>query len=576
MPEDPIQPTRVATAVSGGDYELPVYPFVEPEELRGKLGRHPVLIVGGGLTGLTAACALALRGIPAVLLDEDNTVGVRGASSRGICYAQKTLEIFKRLGIYERIAGKGVQWSVGRTFAGDDEVYAFDLKQERTHDVSPQPPFINLQQFYVEWFLVDRIYELGTVELRWNNRVVGIEAKQDHVAVEVETPAGRYTCEAQWLIDCTGAHSPLAQQLGIGAETHRQLDRWCISDVRFRTRPPAERWTWIEAPFNDNRAVWQHLMADDVWRLDYQMPADADADTVAHPEVVRERLKRQFGRGVEFELIWVGPYAYRSRCIHTFRAGRVFFAGDAAHVMSPFGARGGNSGVQDADNLAWKLALVLQGQAPAALLDSYDAERRTAAQQNIRITDRTTRFLSPPSAAERVMRDAVIALAREHAFARAFVNTGRLSSPTRYVDSPLNSVPGDGRSVPNVALAVLDGEGRPRDSDLVALGEEFESRLMLLLFVEPATVVARRLLELAVRYPLNCIVVLGHGAGARDAANTEFITIRDSGQHLRSQCDAQQCAAALLRPDLHLAATLTHLRIDAVERAIRRALGHRE
>lgn len=574
MPEDPIQPTRVATAVTSGAYELPVYPFVEPEELRGKLGRHPVLIVGGGLAGLTAACALALRGVPAVLLDEDNTVGVRGASSRGICYAQKSLEIFKRLGIYERIAGKGVQWSVGRTFAGDDEVYSFDLRQQRTHDVSPQPAFINLQQFYVEWFLVDRIYELGTVELRWQNRVTGIEVQPDHVKVEVDTPAGRYTCESQWLIDCTGANSLLAEQLGIGAQTHKQPDRWCISDVRFRARPPAERWTWIEAPFNENRAVWQHLMADDVWRLDYQMPADADPDAIAHPALVRERLARQFGRDVEFELVWVGPYAYRSRCLDTFRAGRVFFAGDAAHVMSPFGARGGNSGVQDVDNLAWKLALVLQGQAPAALLDSYDAERRAAALQNIRITDRTARFLSPPTAAERVMRDAVIALARDHAFARAFVNTGRLSAPTDYVDSPLNTGSGGGRSVQNVALAVLDGEGRPRERDLVALAEENESRLLLLLFVEPATVAARRLAELAVRYPVTCVVVLGDG-GAR-VAGTEFIAVRDSGQHLRSQCGAQTCAAALLRPDLHLAATLNHLRIDAVERAIRRALGHKE
>src|SRR5882724_8977525 len=172
MPEDPvalpIKPvTTVAGVTTGGAYELPVYPFVEPAELRGKIGRHAVVVIGAGLAGLTAACDLALRGVPVVVIDEDDTVGVRGASSRGICYAQKSLEIFKRLGIYERIAAKGVRWSVGRTLAGNDEVYRFDLMNARAHDVSEQPPFINLQQFYLEWFLVDRIYELGTVELRW-------------------------------------------------------------------------------------------------------------------------------------------------------------------------------------------------------------------------------------------------------------------------------------------------------------------------------------------------------------------------------------------------------------------------
>ena len=131
----------------GTGYALPAYPFVEPPELkRGEVRRHPIVIVGAGITGLTLACGLARLGIPAVLLDEDNTVGVKGASSRGICYTQKSLEIFQRLGVYERIAAKGIQWSVGRTFAGNDEVYAFDLRQNSSYSLSAQPPFINIQQ----------------------------------------------------------------------------------------------------------------------------------------------------------------------------------------------------------------------------------------------------------------------------------------------------------------------------------------------------------------------------------------------------------------------------------------------
>ncbi|MES2050761.1 MAG: FAD-dependent oxidoreductase, partial [Pseudomonadota bacterium] len=351
----------------GTGYQLPEYPFVEPPEIAsGEVKRHAIVIVGGGITGLTLACALAQYGVKALLLDEDNTVGVKGASSRGICYAQKTLEIFKRLGIYERIAKKGVQWSVGRTFAGSDEVYSFDLRQQQTHSLSLQPPFINIQQFYIEGFLVEQLCRPDAkdhpVSLRWNHRITAMEQHADHATLSITTPAGSYTLQADHVIDCTGAHSPFRRWCEASVTAKKGDDRWCIADVRFKTPPPVERHTWVEAPFNQGRAVWQHLMADGVWRIDYQMPPDANPEEVSREDVVRARLNAQFGRELEHdecEIVWVGPYAYRSECLDRLRHGRVFFAGDAAHVVSPFGARGGNSGVQDADNLAWKLAAVV-------------------------------------------------------------------------------------------------------------------------------------------------------------------------------------------------------------------------
>jgi 3-(3-hydroxy-phenyl)propionate hydroxylase len=565
MPDDAVTraPLRVGAAVAGGQYELPVYPFVEPAELRGALGRHPVAIVGAGLTGLTLACDLALRGIPAVVLDEDDTVGVRGAASRGICYAQRSLEIFQRLGIYERMLKAGVRWSVGRTYAGDDEVYSFDLRRQRTHDASRQPAFVNLQQFYVEWYLVDRLYELGTVELRWRNRVTGAVARDDEVVLDVETPAGTYRLAASWVVDCSGSHSPVRGWAGVGVLSNRSLDRWCISDVRLRLRQPAERRTWIEAPFNDGRAVWQHLMADGVWRLDYQMPADADPDEISRPDVVGQRLRRQFGPEVEYELVWIGAYAYRSECLERFRAGRVLFAGDAAHVMSPFGARGGNSGIQDADNLGWKLALVVAGGAPERLLDGYDEERRTAAHENIRITRRTTRFLSPPTDNERLWRQAVISLAREYPFARAFIDTGRLSSPSHYRGSTLNCGAGGGRPIANIALQLPDG----RSADLVMLFEVFDGMLLALLF---GPVDERRSLELAVlarRYPVRFVCVLDGGGqeGALPAAV-------DAQRRLAEQAGARHGDCALLRPDLYLAGTLPQPAVADIEHALRRVL----
>ena len=359
----------------GHGYVLPEYPFVAPPEIAsGETSHHPIVIVGGGLTGLTMACALASHGIRAVLLDEDDTVGAKGASSRGICYTQKSLEIFQRLGIYERIAAKGIQWSVGRTFAGKDEVYSFDLRQQSGYNLSSQPPFINIQQFYIEAYLVDRVRQLGHVDLRWCNRITAFEQNNECATLAVTTPAGDYQLRADYVIDATGAHSPFRKWVGASVTAKKGDDRWCIADVRFTHRPPTERHTWIEAPFNENRAVWQHLMGDDVWRIDYQMPPDADPEYVSREDVVRDRLTRQFGADCQVQLVWVGPYAYRSECIDRMRHGRVFFTGDAAKVVSPFGARGGNTGVADADNLAWKLAAVMKGRAAPALLDSYHEE----------------------------------------------------------------------------------------------------------------------------------------------------------------------------------------------------------
>ncbi|HEU0203962.1 MAG TPA: FAD-dependent monooxygenase, partial [Burkholderiaceae bacterium] len=424
------------------------------------------------------------------------------------------------------------------------------------------------------WFLVDRIQELSVVDLRWKNRVVGIEPHADHVTLHVDTPGGAYRLEANWVIDASGAHTLVREQLGVGMTVSKAIDRWCISDVRFERPAPAERWTWIEAHSNENRAVWRHPMADDVWRLDYQMPPDADPNAVSAREVVEERIRRQFGDDVEFEIVWVGPYAYRSACADAFRIGRVFLAGDAAHVMSPFGARGGNSGIQDADNLVWKLALVLENKAPEGLLDSYASERRFAAQENIRITNRTTRFLSPRSPTERVLREAVIALAREVPFARGFVNTGRLSSPTRYADSPLNvGAAGHsraGRHVQNVALTLPDGTR----GDLVELLLRYDHAVLVFFAFDVARDLAREVARIEEAFPARCLVLR---AEANETSRLPVVV--DSEHKLAAQLGVtlgEGAAAAIVRPDLHLAGTVEIKTAGDLEAALQVVLGGRE
>jgi 3-(3-hydroxy-phenyl)propionate hydroxylase len=519
-------------------YELPSWPHVRAPDLDAPRHiRYPVVVAGGGLSGLTLACDLLLRDVPVVVLDEDDTVGVRGASSRGICYAQKSLEIFARLGIYERVRAKGITWSVGRTFSGADEVYSFDLEDDSR---SEQPPFINLQQFYLEWFLVDRIRALDEGAIRWKTKVVRVDHAGDGAVVHVETPAGAYALEADWFVDATGANSRIRDALGLEAHASRHTDRWCISDVRFKKPLPVERWTWIDAPFNAGRGVWQHLMADAVWRLDYQMDEHADPESISKPEVAGARLREQLGPDVEFEFVWIGPYQYRDHLLDTFRVGRTIFVGDAAHVVCPFGARGGNNGIQDAGNLGWKLALVVQGKAGDALVDSYHAERHAAAVENLKVTSRTARFLAPRSAAEHRLRRAVVALARTHPFARKLANTGRMAQANDY--PPSRWAPAGARSLQNVAL------GTTTVMQLLADGTRF-----LGLWLGNGDAEVASLADLARRLPFAAQAVAADGPLAAHLA-------------------AAPGSLVLVRPDAYVAATIAAPTPDRVEAALRRAL----
>ena len=556
MSNDTHQPAILDSAASVRDsyrYDLPVYPFVAPPELCGATPiRYAVTIVGAGLAGLTLACDLAHRGIACVLLDEDNTVGVRGASSRGIVYAQKSLEIFARLGIYARIADKGITWSVGRTLAGDAEVYHFDM--QRAND-SVQPPFINLQQFYVETFLVERIQELGVCDLRWQSRVTKVQQNDTGVSVQVSTPQGDYWLEADWLIDASGVNSVIRESLGLDPHPARSADRWCITDVRVTQPWPLERWTWVEAPFNDNRAVWQHPMGDGVWRLDYQMAPDADPDYVSRPDVVEARLRAHLGPDCAYEQVWVGPYSYRDHLLPQFRHQHVFFIGDAAHLVCPFGARGGNAGIQDADNLGWKLALVRKGQASTSLLDSYHDERHAAAVQNLEVTSRTARFLAPRSPAEFTLRKAVLQLAHEFAFARPLVNTGRMSIANAYPESP--TVTNHGDSMHNTPLVFAPGA----QSNLVALVQQVGTAYIGLLFGTACNAEFRALEASAPVRLFSC-------------AAKEY----DPHMEINGGLGVSLCAKpgdfALIRPDLYVSGIIHNATAEQARSLLERALGH--
>jgi 3-(3-hydroxy-phenyl)propionate hydroxylase len=544
-------------------YRYPRFEYRRPAELDAAAARRPVIVVGAGPVGMSAAIDLRQHGVPVLLLDDDDTVSI---GSRGVCYAKRTLEIFDRLGVGDAVCGRGVSWDVGRTFFRDREVYSFNLRPQPDHK---RPGMINLQQYHLEELLVERCAAAG-VEMRWKHKVTGVESRPDGVALTVETPDGAFAIACDWLVVADGARSPIRRMLWLDVEGKIFTDRFLIADVVMQADFPAERWFWFDPPFHPNQSVLLHKQADNVWRIDFQLGWDADPDEEKRPERVIPRIEAMLGKDRPFELEWVSVYTFQCRRMQKFRHGRVLFAGDAAHQVSPFGARGANSGVQDADNLAWKLALVLSGLAPERLLDSYCDERVFAADENILNSTRSTDFITPKNAASRTFRNAVLQLAGHHAFARKLVNSGRLSVPSVYTASPLNTADADtfaGDMVPGAPLddAPVEVDGQPG-----WLLDQLGGRFQLLVYAERAADVdMQALAELKTAIPVEPVLVTA-APGGRPGVRA----LHDVRARFLERYDALPGSAWLMRPDQHVAARWRRLAPAAVRAALARATGN--
>jgi 3-(3-hydroxy-phenyl)propionate hydroxylase len=556
------------------DYQRLSFEYQPSAEQRdGQAGgtTHPVVVVGAGPIGLATAIDLAQRGVRVVLVDDDCTLST---GSRAICFAKRTLDIFDRLGCGQRMVDTGVSWNVGRVFLRDQQVYSFDLLPEAGHH---RPAFINLQQYYVEGYLLERALELPNIEIRWRSKVVGLEHRQpgtadENVALTIETPDGGYTLAACYVVAADGSRSPVRKLLGLDSKGRTFKDRFLIADVKMEADFPTERWFWFDPPFHPNQSVLLHRQPDNVWRIDFQLGWDADPVLEKAPERVIPRVQALLGPDAKFTLEWVSVYTFSCLRMDSFRHGNVLFAGDSAHGVSPFGARGANSGVQDAENLAWKLAYVLQGRATDTLLDTYASEREYAADENILNSTRATDFITPKSPVSRLFRDAVLGLSRRHGFARGLVNSGRLSVPAVLHGSPLNTPDTDGfggTMVPGAACVdapVSDAHGA--GWLLQHLGGEFTG----LVFGTPDSLDNESRLALEQLRQSGLPVRLVYiGTPAQPASGTTVL--RDDEGLAAQRYSAAPGTFYLIRPDQHVCARWRSIDAQCIGDALARASG---
>jgi len=517
-----------------------------------------VAVVGAGPVGLTLAGRLAQMGVQVVLLEQHPQHA--GEGSKALCMQRETLEIWARLGIGEAVAGRGVQWNLGRTYFRGRELFQVRLpSSSRDHF----PPFVNINQTEVEEMLLARIGELPEVDLRWSHRLVGIAQDADGVTVRCETPDGEETLRVAYLVGADGAHSAVRHATGMGFPGHSFPDLFLICDIRARLPFPRERRFFFDPPWNPGRQVLIHPQPDDTWRIDWQVAPGTDVEAERASGGLDRRVRAVIGPNTGYELLWLTPYRFHQRLVERFRGGRGGLAGDAAHLVSPFGARGLNSGVADAENLAWKLATVLAGRASDELLESYHTERRAAAVENLEVTDASMRFMVPHGRVRRLLRNAILRGSLRMPQLRRLVNSGRLAQPFSYADSPIvvadernARIPVMGGVAPDAPCASLD------TASVTRLREVFGSGFVALLVGNsPREAAAAAIRASRLAWPAPCRIV----AIGPDGPLAGVTVLADSEGEIRQAYGEAGSSAYLVRPDGHLAAWIPLKRSDAVD-----------
>lgn len=531
---------------------------------------HPIVIVGIGPVGLTTALEIARHGQRCVVLESELQVS---EGSRAIVFTRRSMEILQQVGVAQRVTETGLPWCYGNSIYRGQRV--FRMENVRAED-DRFFPMINLQQQYLEEYLVDAVQANPLIELRWGNRVNKVEQKGEQALVEVDTPEGSYELRADWLVACDGARSGIRTAMNLLMEGASYEGRFVIADIRIDLPLPTERLAFFDPTWNPGNTILMHREPHGIWRVDYQLPAGEDPEDALRPESLKARIDAQlemigFG-GTPWEMDWSSVYSARALTLPNYVHGRVIFAGDAAHMLPIFGVRGANTGFQDAQGLGWRLALVAKGAASAALLQSYSSERVGAAREIVEEAGKSTRFMAPPSRGFRLLRDAVLSLSLSQPFVGPLYHW-RTSRPHEYGSSPLNSMgddnllfkagPGHGAPPLNVRFApdsyLLDHLGGGFDLLYFTSGKAIPAELQAVAAGVRAHGVAVRL-----------IAVSSHASGTVEGSD---LVLDDTEGRCRARYGVMADGAAyLLRPDQHVCARWMALDANRLQAAFKAAL----
>lgn len=409
----------------------------------------PVLVVGAGPTGLTVANELARHGVPPRIIDRGP---VPATTSRALVVQPRTLEIFDDIGVIEQVIATGAS-ATGLTITFAKKTVELDFAGQLTgpanYTAYPEPR--TLSQHDTERILTELLSRQG-VEIERGRELADLSQDGETVTVSLRGDDGSIeTLRCRWVIGCDGAHSAVRKAAAIPFSGSTYRDEFIMADAELDWKLPHGGLYGFPSPAGIFAAF--SMPGENRYRIFGNFPPGPDGPSAEYSEPSHEEFQAMVDERVPFPATvvkeyWVTRYRVHSRTVPRYRAGRVFLVGDAAHVHSPAGAQGMNTGIQDGYNLAWKLALVERGLAGASLLDSYQAERHPVGVQLLKTTDRLFSAFGGQNPLARLARGRLAPLLASRVLTRSWVRRrfiGLLAQlRLHYPDSPLNAEDGAG------------------------------------------------------------------------------------------------------------------------------------
>ena len=540
-------------------YSYEVYPHFHSQE-RTVSNDDTVTVVGAGPIGMCTALLLAKQGVNVILLSAELQLS---EGSRALVYTKRSMEILQAAGVAERIMTRALPWTHGNSIYKGQ--VAFRMASP-TNEHDQFAPLNNLQQNWLESYLLDTIKEQANIEVRWGNKVVAHEQTDEDVTLTIHTPDGEYQHTSKWVVAADGGRSPIRESMKLWMEGASYEGRFVIADIRIKLDYPTERLAFFSPDWNPGNTILMHREPDNIWRFDYQLDPSVSPEDALKPEnlhkAVNDQLKMIGQDHLEWEMDWSTVYSARALTLDNYVHNRIMFVGDAAHLLPIFGVRGANTGFQDAQDLAWKLSAVVNGWAPQKLLESYTFDRVGAAREIIAEAGKSTRFMAPPTDGFRLLRNAVLSLSLEHEFVRPLYHW-RTSRPHAYTHSPLNSQHDDnaqmneltenGALIPNVKF-----------NDGSFLYDSISGKFSIITFTEKGQVAAGLVAEVAqlkeqgVPAQLVALAMDGQAVAGAD------LTLNIDAELVQQRFFADIGAVYVVRPGHHINGRWLNYRENAI------------